>query len=48
MVKAATGLDVTRDMRDQRLSFRGDPINDRTLHSLRVIGPSAGSTLLNL
>ena len=48
MVKAAAGLDITRDVGDQRLSFWSDPIDYRTLHSLRVIGPSAVGTLLNL
>ena len=48
MVKAATGLSITRDVGDQRLSFRSDPVDDWTFHSLRIIGPSAVGTLLNL
>ena len=48
MVKSTARFDVTRDMRGQGLTFWSDPINDRTLHSLGVIGPGTIGTLLNL
>ena len=48
MVKTATCLGIARYVRSQRLTLQGDPINDRTLHALGIVGPSAAGTLLNL
>ena len=48
MVKTAAGLDVAGYVRSERLTLRGDPIDNRALHSLGVVGPSAAGTLLNL
>ena len=48
MVKTAARLGITRYVRSERLTLRGDPINDQTLHSLGIVGPSTAGTLLNL
>ena len=48
MVKTAARLDIARYMRSKRLTLRGDPIDDRALHSLGVVGPGTAGALLNL
>ena len=48
MVKTTTRLDIARYVGNQRLTLRGDPIDDRAFHSLGVVGPRAAGALLNL
>ena len=48
MVESSARLHVAGDVGGQRLAFRSDPVYNRPLHPLGVIGPSTVRTLLNL
>jgi hypothetical protein len=48
MVVATIRLGIAREGRDQRAVSWGYPIQDGALHTLSVIRPRIGNTLLNL
>jgi hypothetical protein len=48
MVEPVPRFDVTGDMRVERLTFWGDPVNNRTFHPFGVIDTSTISTFLDL
>ena len=48
MVESVARLRVAGDVGGQRLTFWSNPVYDRPLHPLGVIGPSTIRTLLNL
>ena len=48
VMKAAVGLDVSRESRNKGLAFGCDPVKYGALQCLRVIRSSAGCPFLNL
>lgn len=48
MVEPSSGLDVARDVRGERLTFRCNPIDYCTFHAFSIIRPGTISAFLNL
>ena len=48
MVEATSRLDVTRNVRDQRLSLGGNPVDNGDLNTLGVVCPSTIYAFLDL
>ena len=47
-MKSSTYLDIPGNMRSECLTFGGDPIDYRSLHTLCVVSPRATGTFLDL
>ena len=48
MIGPPACLHVSRNVRFDTLPFRGNPVDDGTLHPLRVVGPGPVGTFLDL